>query len=418
MKILTITSHISSNSHPCFQRNKTGFGYMVHDIITSLAVNGNKVDVLVTWYRFNKLRLDGADYLGCSIWKILISLFSCLPICYLIKHYRKYPVSFGATIRMFYCWMLTGYYKRIIRKNNYDIVHIHGCGINEDFFVKLCQQIKQKYVVTLHGLNSFNESVAMEPAGKRYERDFLHDVVKGYHHITVIASGIKKRILEAEHVKESCYIDVVCNAFSFSVNNKCIIDIREKIGIPQSAQLILYVGNLGVNKNQRQMVEAFPLINQNLRANTYVLFIGAPSQEIDFQGIIDNSPFKDQLIYAGMVDKADIPAYYESATATVLLSFSEGFGLSLVEGMHFGLPCAMFCDMDAYQDIYDPCAVIGIPKRSNHEVALGIERLLLSNWNRDSIRNYSSRFGADSMAKNYLTVFQSILDNSPQNNEK
>lgn len=410
MRILTITSHISSNALPCFQRNKTGFGYMVQDIVSSLAAEGNEVDVLASWYRYHPLWLGGAHYLGCSFWRIFCNVVYLIPFSSFFSLIHKYPVSFGATIRLFYCWLLTGYYRKVLKKGNYDLVHIHGCGLNEEMWVQLCKRIGQKCVVTLHGLNSFNDTVTIENSVKRYERDFLHRVVQGEVHITVIASGIKKRILAVENLNSSKYIDVVCNSFHFIEGESNGANIRERYQIPFSMKIVLYVGNISCNKNQRQMVESFSYLRADLRENTFILFIGNPSDEFDLESQIKSSPYSSHMRFIGGVDKAFIPVFYKEAVATALLSYSEGFGLSIAEGMHFGLPGMMFTDMDAYDDLYNPCALVGIEKRSNEDVAKALETLLTNVWDKESIKSFSTKFHPKGMAQGYLRVFRSVIN--------
>jgi len=409
MRILTITSHISSNALPCFKRNKTGFGYMVHDIVTALSQKAD-VDVLVYYYRFHLFILNGARYLGIAWIDIFRYLYLCISPSILFKMCRKYPIEMGAKARLFYCWLLTGYFRHIINKGRYDIVHIHGCSIINDLWINLCHKVGQKYVVTLHGLNSFSDSIQISCSEKQHEKDFLHDSVKGWHNITVIASGIKNKIMQYENVNNVKNITVVCNAFHLERVKTNYLDIRSLYNIPQMAKIVLYVGNISLNKNQRQMVSAFPLIRKDIRESTYVLFLGNHGMGIhDLRPIVSTSPYKDHLICCGGIDKSQMYDYYETASAVVLLSISEGFGLSLVEGMHFGVPCATFMDLDAYDDIYSPYAMIGIPNRSDNEVALAVEKLLSTTWNKDRIIEYSKKFGIETMANNYINTFYEII---------
>jgi glycosyltransferase involved in cell wall biosynthesis len=101
--------------------------------------------------------------------------------------------------------------------------------------------------------------------------------------------------------------------------------------------------------------------------------------------------------------------YYKEADGVVLLSFSEGFGLSLVEGMHFGVPCAMFSDMDAFEDIYDEHAVVELNTRDTQTVSTQITFLLTKDWDRNAIREYANKFSSETMANHYLIVYKNIL---------
>lgn len=405
MRILTITSHISSNALPCFQRNKTGFGYMVHDIITTLADKVD-MDVLVYYYRFQELWLEGARFLGISLFKILSHLHQVLSPLVFVNLCRKYTISTGAMARLFYAWSLTGYVHYIIQKGQYDVVHIHGCSIINELWIHLCKKMGQKYVVTLHGLNSFSDSIRISEGEWKHEKDFLREVVEGFHNVTVIASGIKKKVLECENVQRANNIKVVCNAFHFENTNSGVLDIRSLYKIPATAKVILYVGNVSYNKNQRQMINAFPLINREISESTYVLFIGNHAiGEDDIRPLVSKSNYKEHLICCGMVDKQYMPDFFKSASAVVLLSISEGFGLSLIEGMHFGLPCATFTDLDAYDDIYNPCAMVGIARRSDEDVAKAIETIFTTSWDKQAIVSYSKKFESETMADNYIKTF-------------
>lgn len=186
--------------------------------------------------------------------------------------------------------------------------------------------------------------------------------------------------------------------------------IREKYNIPQEAKVLLYVGNISENKNQLQMVRVFGMLTEELRSNTYVLFCGEDHAK---DGIIENEiskvPDSDHLILCGGVDRTMMPDYYSEADGVVLLSFAEGFGLSLIEGMHFGLPCVMPIDLDAFEDIYDECAVVGIENRDDQTVATAMRTLLDKEWDRDRIRSYSNKFAPAAMANGYLDVYEKVV---------
>jgi len=46
----------------------------------------------------------------------------------------------------------------------------------------------------------------------------------------------------------------------------------------------------------------------------------------------------DRVVFAGHVDDAELAAYYSVADLFVCLSEHEGFGVPLIEAMHFGIP--------------------------------------------------------------------------------
>lgn len=187
------------------------------------------------------------------------------------------------------------------------------------------------------------------------------------------------------------------------------MSIREKYNIPQEAKVLLYVGNISKNKNQVQMVRAFGLLPEDLRKRTYVLFCGEDhANDGELENLIASTPESEHLVLCGGVDKFEMPEYYKSADGVVLLSYAEGFGLSLIEGMHFGLPCVMHHDLDAFDDIYDEMSVVEAKGRDDADVAEAIESLLSKEWKKDAIKIYSKRFEPGMLAQKYVDVYHSI----------
>ena len=407
-----LTPYVTIDGNPKFERNKTGFGYMVMDIAKAVG-KLEDVEVLATDTRGEEFETAGVKFLKRSLPSYILNLFSCLPLRSLIRLRKEYRMSKRTFVRVAYYWLMTGYLCKLIKKNKYDIVHIHGCGFFTELWMQVCEHCGQKYIVTLHGLNSFSDTVRLELAGKQYERDFLHRVAKGDIPITVISSGMKHIIEKTYGVKDCPNIKVVCNSFSFGDDSnkggKSQL-IRQLYGIENNSIILLCVGNIGKRKNQGQLITAFSLLPADLAERTYILFCGG-NQEQDYtiETLSRDSEWKNHFIACGVVPKESIDAYYEQCDAVALMSLSEGFGLSLIEGMHFGKPSISFTDVDAFEDIYNPVAMIGVEQHSDEAVAAGLERLLATTWDSNKIKQCSEQFESQTMAKNYIDVYQRII---------
>ena len=189
------------------------------------------------------------------------------------------------------------------------------------------------------------------------------------------------------------------------------MSIREKYNIPQEAKVLLYVGNISRNKNQVQMVRAYSRLPEVLQKNTWVLFCGKNAGgDASLEKLIERGETASHLVLCGGIDREKMEDFYHAADGVVLLSYAEGFGLSLIEGMHFGLPCVMPNDLDAYEDIYSPVAVVAISDRSDEAAAEGIRQLLSRGWDKKGIRSYSARFASQTMAQNYINVYKHMVN--------
>ena len=411
MHILIITPYVTITGRPEFERNKTGFGYMVHDIAKSVGMT-ECVDVLATDSRGKGITMEGVHYIKRSIGLMARNIFGCVKPRIIFSLLERYPLNRAAKMRLWYYWMMTGYLARLLKMTKYDIVHIHGCTFADEFWMAVCREQNVKYIITLHGLNSFCDNIKIGISGKQYERDFLRRVVDDEFPITVISSGMKRLIEKAYGAEDIKNITVVSNSFSFA-SIESSKSIRKRYGIPRDGKVLLYVGNISMNKNQSQMVEAYCLLPNELRSNTWVLFCGRPSESGAFERHINSLPQAingGRIVLCGSVEKAEMVNYYREADGVVLLSHSEGFGLSLIEGMHFGLPCVMFKDMDAYEDIYNEKAVVAIDTRDNEAVTEALIRLLVKQWNRDDIKEYSKLFNSQTMGQNYLKTFYQCIN--------
>ena len=411
MKVLMLASYVTINSRSKYTRNRTGFGYMVYDIARGVAQKEN-VEMLLSDTRDTAFSQDGIRFLPRSYGLFLRYLWQCVSIGVVFGMWRKYHIGKGDMARLFYYWLASGYYRHIIRTGGYDIVHIHGCRFSTELWIRICQQEKQKFVVTLHGLNSFADSVSIGAAGRKHEREFLQRVADKEFPITVISTGMKKVVEKEYAIQDGGNISVVCNAFSFPQGGNNNFDVRQKYGIPEEAKVVLYVGNVSKNKNQKQIIDAFGLLEKEIASNVYILFLGG---QLDTTYTVDiltrNHPYKEHIIAAGFIDKLLLPNYYAQADAVSLMSISEGFGLSLIEGMHFGLPCMCFDDIDAFEDIYTPDAVVGVPEHTDARAAKGLMELLTRHWDKEAIQEASTRFELGTMADKYIQVYHKILAN-------
>ena len=160
-------------------------------------------------------------------------------------------------------------------------------------------------------------------------------------------------------------------------------------------------------------MDSFPLLPESIAESTYILFLGKRLEEdYTIEYLSEGNPYKDHFIECGNIDKEFMPSYYQQSDVVALLSLSEGFGLSLIEGMHYGLPCIAFNDIDAFDDIYNDEAVIGIESHDNEAVADSLKRLLQNQWNEYAIKQHSRKYEPEVMANYYVKAFSEIENNN------
>ena len=71
-----------------------------------------------------------------------------------------------------------------------------------------------------------------------------------------------------------------------------------------------------------------------------------------------------------------------------------------------------FTDVDAFEDIYNECAMIGVGEHSDEAVAKGLEILLTKEWDSERIKEYSKKFETERMANNYIYVYKKEIQHT------
>lgn len=178
---------------------------------------------------------------------------------------------------------------------------------------------------------------------------------------------------------------------------------------------IMHVGSPFPHKNLERLVDAFELIKTEQPDLQLVL---AGKKEYFFDQLIEKkiskSKHKNDVIVTGFIEDAELKWLYENASAYVLPSLSEGFGLPGLEAMAHGTPLASSnatCLPEVYGDAaayFDPLDI--------QSIAVVVNEILtdskLSNKLRTLGYKQVIRFSWKKMAKQTLEVYDQVLDKS------
>ena len=135
-------------------RNQTGFGYMVHDIAEYVAKT-EAVDVYAPTAFTPEINVDGIKIIRRSKWQFLKNI-RLRNIFDGMRFNLRYRQPFKTFLRSLYLFASIGQVESIMKQ--YDIVHIHGCSDLTNAVIKACHRKSIPFLVTFHGLNSFEQS--------------------------------------------------------------------------------------------------------------------------------------------------------------------------------------------------------------------------------------------------------------------
>ena len=102
----------------------------------------------------------------------------------------------------------------------------------------------------------------------------------------------------------------------------------------------LFVGRNEPHKNLKALVVAYHFLPSPIKERYQLIIAGKedPRYSASLHDIIDKLHLTNHVVFTGYVDDANLPFLYNGASAFVLPSLYEGFGLPILEAMACGVP--------------------------------------------------------------------------------
>lgn len=110
-------------------------------------------------------------------------------------------------------------------------------------------------------------------------------------------------------------------------------NIRRKLGIPEASFLILSVGELNANKNQKVIIDALSRLQDN---EIYYVLCGSGKKLKFLQARTQRYKLENNIRFVNY--QRDVINYYNQADVFVLPSYREGLPIALLEAMYCGVP--------------------------------------------------------------------------------
>lgn len=147
--------------------------------------------------------------------------------------------------------------------------------------------------------------------------------------------------------------------------------LRERLGIPQENQVIVYVGRLAKEKNIDELISNFSAI---ANTNRTLLLVGDGPERPLLEKQVRTLGLGKHVIFAGMQKQEDIPSFYRLGTVFCSASTSETQGLTYVEALASGIP--VLCRKDDCLDDLVQDGINGWQYSTQTEYQQHLEQLL------------------------------------------
>lgn len=215
---------------------------------------------------------------------------------------------------------------RIIRKDHYDVVHVHGC-FQYYFLAMLLYHKRTRFFYTIHSDARKENQTTTQSLFSLKKYMFAHRWV-----IPVTISYASQKSFADYY---NCSSELVFNGTPKPVLKPDLNEICE-YRYTENTRVFIHAGRITKAKNQIVLCKVFSRIISE--GNDVVLLIaGSPEEECIFNEI--SKYFSNRIIYLG--ERNDIPSLFAQSDAFCLPSIWEGLPVTLLEAL--SVACIPVC---------------------------------------------------------------------------
>lgn len=276
-------------------------------------------------------------------------------------------------------------FKRAIKNKNIINIFKEGVKSVKILYLKRSRNIKairntySDYIITtrtfhsrLVGYYAYNNIIKIATEHNFHNNDKKYitkviDSVKDFDYFVVVSDNLRK-FYENKIGKTKCiYIPNV-------IDN--LPDKRSKL----TNKNIITIGRLSPEKGQKDLIDVFKIVNKEL-PKTKLFIVGDGPLKKELENYTKELKLTDKIIFTGFLGNKEKEKYILDSSIFILPSYTESFGLVLIEAMSYGLSCIAFDSSDGARELLKNDVGILVKDRNKEKMATEIIKELK---NKDS----------------------------------
>ena len=298
----------------------------------------------------------------------------------------------------------------------YDLIHVSLVWNFTVFSASIASILRKKpYIISPRGTLNY-EAINIKSRNKKF---FYFKLIA--QHYLKRASAIH---FTTEDEKENVLNHLKLNNRNFIVPNG--IDIEEYKQLPQAgsfkkkypllmnSKYILFLGRIHYKKGLDLLAKAFGELSR-IYPDLYMVVAGPDnSYQKELEKMLRELHVFERVVFTGLLSGVDILEAYTDAELFVLSSYSENFGMTVIEAMACGTPVVISNMVGIHREVKDNNA--GIITENKVESLVDAMRSLLEN--RELSKKYSDNgkqfvaryYDIDKVADMMIREYEKILD--------
>jgi len=239
----------------------------------------------------------------------------------------------------------------------------------------------------------------------RYEKawkNYIYKVAERWaagkcHKIYAVANAMVEQCVEAKIAPREKYMTVYSGMELEPYLNSSVLEaqeLREKLGIPQSAKVVVTVARLFPLKGYEFLLPAAEIISKSLK-NVYFLVVGNGILYDDIKNAAEKAGLK--FIFTGLVPPSEVHRYIAVSDLMLHLSLREGLPRTVVQSLAGGKPAIAF-DLDGSPEVIIHGKSGYVAEPENYKQVADFALKLLENSEE---LNKMGRFGRELVEKQF-----------------
>lgn len=169
---------------------------------------------------------------------------------------------------------------------------------------------------------------------------FRQLIIKKADYATVISRYLGEYILK---INKGLGVEIIPNgvdveSFSKKFSYGELTDLETRLGVKPDDRVIISVSRLVPKNGLDLLVRAVAVLNKDGRTSYKLILAGEGSQKDGLRKLTDELGIEGKIVFAGSVNRHDLPLYLKMSDVFVRPSRSEGLGISFLEAMAAEIP--------------------------------------------------------------------------------
>lgn len=238
--------------------------------------------------------------------------------------------------------------------------------------IKAIKNIESDYIITTR---EFHSKLVGKYAKKNIvkiatEHNYHNNDVKYVNKLLKSVANFNFLVVVSKELKD--YYDKLSRIKVVYIPNTIDFIPKEKSKLNKNN--IVAVGRFSKEKGFDDLIDVFKLVNNEIDDSKLYL-IGDGNQMPLIKEKIDNYGLNGKVILTGFLSQSEIKNFYLESKLYVMTSYTESFGLVLIEAMSYGLPCVAFDCASGAREIINENNGVLISDRNSQDMAKEIIKL-------------------------------------------